>query len=141
MSARSPFLMQIKIKELKLDCARLPAQVLRLYIEAGWQQDSDSNTISKALKNSYCAFGAFDGKKLVGFFRAFSDGVSDAYLLDLYVDKDHRRQGIASSLTSAIVEKLKRDGIEWITAISTPEGRSMYLKQARRMTSHLPIRF
>ena len=93
------------------------------------------------MKNSYCAFGAFDGQKMVGFFRALSDGVSDAYLLDLFVDPQYRHRGIAGELTARIVAKLKADGIEWITAISTPEAKSIYLRIGSRMKLHTPIRF
>ena len=78
---------------------------------------------------------------MVGFFRALSDGVSDAYLLDLFVDPEYRGRGIASELAARIVARLKSDGIEWITAISTPEAKNMYLRIGKRMKFHTPIRF
>ena len=78
---------------------------------------------------------------MVGFFRALSDGVSDAYLLDLFVDPEYRGRGIASELAARIFARLKSDGIEWITAISTPEAKNIYLRIGKRMKSHTPIRF
>lgn len=133
----------IKIVPIGADNAEVCApQVERLYELAGWSESGgDSGKVARALKNSYCAFGAFDGQKMVGFFRALSDGVSDAYLLDLFVDPQYRHRGIAGELTARIVAKLKADGIEWITAISTPEAKSIYLRIGSRMKLHTPIRF
>lgn len=133
----------IRISQIPAGAAKACApQVQRLYELAGWSEPgAGAESVERALKNSHCALGAFDGRKMVGFFRALSDGVSDAYLLDLFVDPEYRGRGIASELTARIVAKLKSDGIEWITAISTPEAKNMYLRIGKRMRSHTPIRF
>lgn len=133
----------IKIVQLDSENADANAEAIeRLYETAGWSRAGDDpKEAAKALKNSYCAFAAFDGQKMVGYFRALSDGVSDAYLLDLFVDPQYRRRGIAGELTARIVARLKADGIEWITAISTPEAKDIYLKIGKRMRAHTPIRF
>ncbi len=133
----------VKISQISPGAAKSCApQVQRLYELAGWSEPgSCPESVERAIKNSHCAFGAFDGSKMVGFFRALSDGVSDAYLLDLFVDPEYRGRGIAGELAARIVAKLKSDGIEWITAISTPEAKNIYLKIGKRMKSHTPIRF
>ncbi len=133
----------IKISQIPAGTEKACApQVQRLYELAGWSEPGGSaESVERALKNSHCAFGAFDGRKMVGFFRALSDGVSDAYLLDLFVDPEYRGRGIASELAARIVARLKSDGIEWITAISTPEAKNIYLRIGKRMKSHTPIRF
>ena len=116
--------------------------VARLYRIEGWlEDDSPTAQIDAAIKNSHCAYGAFDGEKLVGFFRAISDKVSDSYLIDLVVDPKYRRQGIAVKLTKALVAHLKNDGMEWITAISTPDGIGVYPKVGKVMDGHVPFRF
>ncbi len=133
--------MNIEIKETFDESAF--ADIARLFDEESWSASSptDPKSVRKSVENSYCAYGAFDGKKLVGFFRALSDGVSDAYLLDLVVDKNYRGRGIASALIKKIVSRLKLDGVEWITAISTPEGIGTYSKTASKMPGHVPFRF
>ncbi len=133
--------MNIKIAELKLEDGFIAQSILALYKEAGWANHDDSSSVAKALKNSFCAFGAFDGDKLIGYFRALSDGVADAYLIDMIVSEKYRKMGIGSMLTEAIVRHLKEKNIEWITAISTPMGRNMYLKFGKEMPGHTPIRF
>ena len=83
-----------KIKILKLDASKADysAAVARLYKFENWIKDGDdASKISLAISRSFCAFGAFDESgKMVGFFRALSDGVSDAYLLDLIVDPEYK---------------------------------------------------
>ena len=115
--------------------------VAKMYVDAGWSDRGDEDGTRRALKNTYCAFAAFEGGKFAGFFRALSDGVSDAYLLDLFVDPEYRGRGIGGELAARIIAKLKGDGIEWITAISTPEAKNLYLRIGKRMKAHVPIRF
>jgi len=132
----------IRIEELDLATDSYSADVARLYAFEGWHKKSDSlKPVTDALKNSYCAYAAYDDDKMVGFFRSLSDGVSDAYLVDLIVDPQYRRNGVATALTDALVKRLKADGVEWITAISTPAAKSMYLKKGDIMPGHVPIRF
>ena len=136
--------MDTKIKILRLDPSKndYSAQVFRLYLLEGWSgEGDDSSKINLALKNSRIAFGAFDGEKMVGFFRAISDGVSDAYLLDLVVDPQYRRRGIASTLVKNVVDSLKAEKIEWIVCISTPGAEGIYKKFGLPMLGHTPMRF
>ena len=116
--------------------------IAHLYLLAEWNTpDTPIAHITQSLKNSFCAFAAYQNGKMVGYFRALSDGVADAYLLDLFVEPTCRKQGIANALTEAIICKLKDCNIEWITAISTPEAKNVYLKLGSEMDLHTPIRF
>lgn len=134
----------VKIEVNLLDPSRRDycADVGKLYFIAGWI-DSVSATahIKNSLKNSFCCFGAFDGDELVGFFRALSDGISDAYLLDLIVHPDYRNRGVGDALTRAIVSHLKECEIDWITCIATPEAVGIYSKIGAPMKGHVPFRF
>lgn len=133
----------LEIKLLDTSATDYSAAVARLYKLAGWLDapEPDLSAIGNALKNSYCCFGAFDGKTLVGFFRAISDGVGEAYLLELFVEQKHRRGGAGGALTAAIIAHLKSRGINWITCISTPEAKSLYAKHGAIMQNHVPFRF
>ncbi len=135
--------MNYEIKKLDPNASKIEAQVARLYKLAGWidQSASDFSPTKKALQNSHCAYGAFVGGQMVGFFRAISDKVGDAYLLDMFVEPEFRKAGIGTALCRAVVENLKRDGIDWITCISTPEGKRVYEKLASEMPSHIPFKF
>lgn len=93
-----------------------PAQVLALYLEAGWADPGDDASVyGTMMKNSFAVMAAFDeAGKLIGLMRALSDGISDAYLLDLIVTKAHRRQGIGRMLIGTLSEHLSSLGISWI---------------------------
>ena len=137
--------MRSKIKILKLNPFEkdYSEAVARLYEFEGWiSEKDDASKINLAIKNSFCAFGAFDESgQMVGFFRALSDGVGDAYLLDLIVDPNFRKMGIAQSLAEAVLAELKKFGLDWITCISTPMAKPVYSKFGRGMENFSPFRF
>ena len=43
---------------------------------------------------------AWDGDRVVGMARLLSDGVCNAYLVDVWTASSHRRQGVASQMVS-----------------------------------------
>ncbi|MGH2935330.1 MAG: GNAT family N-acetyltransferase [Gaiellaceae bacterium] len=70
----------------------------------------DNGRSSEALRRSFertqhVAF-ARDGGRLVGMARLLSDGVCNAYLLDVWTQSSHRRQGIASRLVEMLAEQV-----------------------------------
>ncbi|MBO5959068.1 MAG: N-acetyltransferase, partial [Lentisphaeria bacterium] len=69
-----------------------PDQVIGLYRETGWiTEGMDVSFVPAMLKNSFAIATAYEGNRLIGMMRALSDGVSDAYLLDLVVAADCRK--------------------------------------------------
>jgi GNAT superfamily N-acetyltransferase len=46
---------------------------------------------------------AYDGARLVGFCRAISDGVSNAYVSSVMVDPGYRRRGIGRAMLERLV--------------------------------------
>lgn len=141
----------LNLKIERLDTLRddYSMQVSNLYQEAGKHLRPDCTTvhefnisrIKKALANSYSCFGAFDADKLIGFARAISDGVSDAYIAEIIVSPPYRKLGVGAGLCTAIVKFLKEKNIEWITAIASPEAFSLYSKVGVQMKNHTPFRF
>ncbi len=144
-------MIELNLKITRLDTLRddYSRQLSNLYQSAGKHTQPDCATVyefntsnlRKALRNSYCCFGAFDADKMVGFARALSDGVSDAYIDEIIVDPSYRKLEIGTKLCGAIVEFLKGKKIEWITAIATPEAFSLYSKVGAQMRNHTPFRF
>lgn len=136
----------LKIEELNLkESAEYASGVAELYAAAGWLEeerpDAGIKLLNKALKNSYCAYGAYKDGKLVGFVRALSDGVGDAFIIDFTVAPDFCRQGIGTKLADAIVGRLRSDGIAWITAIAEKDSQGIFLKIGVPMKDCLPVRF
>ena len=50
---------------------------------------------------------AFDGDQLVGMARLLSDGVCNAYLVDVWTKSSHRRQGIGSHMVRTLAERVR----------------------------------
>ena len=46
---------------------------------------------------------AYDGDRLVGFARAISDGVTNAYVSSVMVDPDYRRRGIGRDMLERLI--------------------------------------
>ena len=74
--------------------------------------------------------------------RAISDGVSDAYMLDLIVRADYRKLGAGRQIVHALANHLKSQGIEWIVCIGVPGSEAFYGKtDANVMDGFTPYRF
>lgn len=132
----------IEIRKINPQEADLSKDLAELYSTVDWQENPrETLSAEKALKNSFCCFGAFDGERLVGFFRALSDGMNDAYMLDLCVLPSHRNRGVAKALIREQVEYLRSQKIEWITCISVPEAKSLYAKLGASMRGFTAFRF
>jgi ribosomal protein S18 acetylase RimI-like enzyme len=70
--------------------------------------DFDNGRSADALRRSFersqhVAF-ARDGDRLVGMARLLSDGVCNAYLVDVWTASSHRRQGIASRMLRLLID-------------------------------------
>lgn len=60
-----------------------------------------------SFQNSYAAVIAYDGDRIVGTTRVLSDGVCNAYVIDVWTRSQYRRRGIARTMMSKLEEKLE----------------------------------
>jgi spermidine synthase len=118
-------------------------QIRELYQTQGWWQtgdDSNEHLISKLITGSHCFVIATDEKNIVGMGRAISDGISDAYIQDLTVLLERRRQGIGNLILQTLLERLHTDGIAWIGLIAEPGSDALYRHAGfREMPASLPM--
>jgi ribosomal protein S18 acetylase RimI-like enzyme len=104
-------------------------QLIDLYRAERWWQASDDareDLIRKLITGSHCFVIAQEGMSIIGMGRAISDGISDAYIQDLTVRIDRRKQGIGGAIVQKIVERLHADGIFWIGLIAAPGSANLY---------------
>ena len=119
-----------------------PEEAAELYVEAGWMETADTKAVSAMLKGTFAVSAAIHRGRLIGFMRALSDGVSDAYMLDLIVRKEYRKQGIGRKILEQLADFLKQRGIDWILCIGAPGTEAFYARtQAKKMTDYTPYRF
>lgn len=62
--------------------------------------------LRRAFEQSQHVAIARDGDDVVGTARLLSDGVSNAYLLDVWTSSTHRRRGIASAMVQMLVQRV-----------------------------------
>lgn len=86
----------------------------------------DNGRAPEALRRSFeqsqhVAF-ARDGDRLVGMARLLSDGVCNAYLLDVWTSSDYRRQGIASAMIGRLLEQVPGQHV----GLQTEDAQAFY---------------
>lgn len=57
--------------------------------------------------NSYATCLAYADERIVGTARVLSDGICNAYLVDVWTLTEYRRQGIARTMIEMLLEKLQ----------------------------------
>lgn len=70
--------------------------------------------------------GLYDGDRQIGFCRATSDGVSIAYLADVYVLPGYRGRGLGEELVREMVEHGDLADVRWM--LHTEDAHPLYRK-------------
>jgi predicted GNAT family acetyltransferase len=88
--------------------------------------DFDNGRSAAALRRSFeqsqhVAF-ALDGDRVVGMARLLSDGVCNAYLLDVWTFSPYRRRGIASTLVRMLADEVPGQHI----GLQTDHAQALY---------------
>ncbi|VVS95220.1 GNAT family N-acetyltransferase [Desulfoluna spongiiphila] len=106
------------------------SRILSIYHHQKWWPESitDPQRIDRIIRGSHCYVVARDGGEVIGFGRALSDGVGDAYLHDITVVESHRLRGIARRIVSMILARLEEDGITWVGLIGENGSPALYRK-------------
>ena len=118
-------------------------QIIDLYREQGWWHAGDDcreQLAARLIAGSHCFVIVTDGKDIVGMGRAISDGISDAYIQDLTVRFDRRKQGIGNLILQKLLERLHKDGIAWIGLIAEPGSDPLYRHAGfQEMSASIPM--
>ncbi len=80
-------------------------------MKATLQKDAFDNgrspeQLKASFNNSYATCIAYDDNRIVGTIRVLSDGVCNAYIVDVWTFTAYRRQGIASKMMSLLLTEL-----------------------------------
>jgi GNAT superfamily N-acetyltransferase len=114
--------------ELDDDRERLNLDVVWEYLstDAYWHRWRRREDVELQFRSAWRVIGAYieDSDVLVGFARAVSDGVSDAYLADVYVAPSHRGQGIGGRMVEVMVEEGPGARFRWF--LSTRDAHELY---------------
>lgn len=119
--------MSLTYRQLKAITGAEFAALSALYRQAGWvAPEEDCEFIRRVTADSTVFLAVYDHERIIGMGRAISDGVSDAYIQDVAVLKDYRRQGIGGEIVRRIVAALEAKNIDWIALVGEPGTESFY---------------
>jgi GNAT superfamily N-acetyltransferase len=112
------------------DSARLDLELIWncLSTEAYWHRRRSRADVNKQVENAWRVVGVYevDTGTQVGFARAVSDGVSDAYLADVFVVEGHRGRGLGKLLVETMIEQGTGSEFRWI--LSTRDAYGLYAR-------------
>ena len=88
--------------------------------------DFDNGRSARALQASFAASQhvaiARDGDRVVGMARLLSDGVCNAYLLDVWTLSSYRRQGVGAAMVRQLMSRVPGQHV----GLQTDEAESFY---------------
>jgi predicted GNAT family acetyltransferase len=98
-------------------------------MKAGVQADDFDNgrspeQLRQSFHSSYAACVAYADGQIVGTARVLSDGVCNAYLVDVWTRHPYRRQGIASGMVQRLLERLPGQHV----ALFTDSAAGLYAR-------------
>jgi ribosomal protein S18 acetylase RimI-like enzyme len=96
--------------------------------ESYWGRGRPRERVQRTVDGSTRVVGLYDGDRQIGFARAVSDGVTVAYLADVYVLPAYRGRGLGLSLVREIVEGGEGDWAEVRWLLHTADAQGLYRK-------------
>jgi ribosomal protein S18 acetylase RimI-like enzyme len=88
--------------EISTDADRVDVDAVHAYLTRSyWAAGIPREVVAKAIANSLC-FSMFDRGAQIGFARVVTDRATFAYLCDVYVLEEYRRQGLGKRLIEEV---------------------------------------
>jgi GNAT superfamily N-acetyltransferase len=114
--------------ELDDDRDRVDVDAVHAYLsgEAYWAKGRPRPEVERLVRESQRIVGLYKGGVQVGFCRAASDGVSFAYLADVYVLDAHRGRGLGVELVREMIENGPYADRKWL--LHTRDMHRLYAK-------------
>ncbi|HWF73582.1 MAG TPA: GNAT family N-acetyltransferase [Solirubrobacteraceae bacterium] len=110
--------------ELDDDRARIDLDAVHDYIanQSYWARGRSREDMEGAVAGAARVVGLYDGEEQVGFARVVSDGVTIAYLADVYVLERYRGHGVGVELVREAVDNGPHSGLRWWLATQDAHG-------------------
>jgi GNAT superfamily N-acetyltransferase len=116
--------------ELDDDRCRIDVDAVHAFIsrESYWGRGRPRERVQRTVEGSTRVVGLYDGEQQIGFARAVSDGVTVAYLADVYVLPAYRGRGLGLALVREIVDGGEGDWSEVRWLLHTADAQGLYRK-------------
>jgi GNAT superfamily N-acetyltransferase len=116
--------------EISTDRVRLDVDYIDrfLRLESYWARDVNRDVVVMMIGNSLLNFGLYGpGGRQVGFARVVGDGVTFAYIADVFIDPSVRGQGLGKALFSTVIAHPFLNGIRRVL-LATMDAHDLYAK-------------
>jgi N-acetylglutamate synthase-like GNAT family acetyltransferase len=103
-------------------------KVTEMLKDAFWSMGIKRKEVEQGAQNSALLVGAFTtDNKQIGFSRVISDSTRFAYILDVIVDENYRKQGIGQAMMNYILGHPRlKDVYQWL--LITKDAHGVYQK-------------
>ncbi|MGO9488919.1 MAG: GNAT family N-acetyltransferase [Solirubrobacteraceae bacterium] len=110
--------------ELDDDPERLDVDAIHAFIstESYWGRGRSRERVLQTIAGSVRVIGLYLGEDQIGFARAVSDGVTVAYLADVYVLAPYRGRGLGVALVGEMIEGDGAPAVHWLLHTADAEG-------------------
>jgi GNAT superfamily N-acetyltransferase len=116
---------RVNTYDISTDPSRLQLDAIHAYLTRSyWSPGVPRDVVARAIANSMC-FGIYLGDTQVGFARVVTDKASFAYLADVYVLEEHRRQGLSKRLVETIQAHPELQGLRRFL-LATRDAHGLY---------------
>lgn len=106
------------------------AQLKQTLIEDDFDNGRSPEQLARSFANSAVSVIAFAGDRIVGTARALSDGVCNAYVVDVWTYTPYRRQGIARRMLETLLAHLPGQHVYLWTDSAPDLYRNMGFREA-----------
>ena len=112
--------------ELDDDPARLDVAAIHHFISevSYWGRGRSRERVLATIAGSMRVMGLYRDGRQVGFARAISDGVTVAYLADVYVVEPHRGRGLGLELVREMIFGEGAPDVHWL--LHTADAQGLY---------------
>lgn len=113
--------------EISDDKSLLQIEVIHgLLKNSYWCKDIPIETVERSIENSIC-FGVYKKGLQIGFARAITDEATFAWLSDVVISEEYRKNGVGQELVRFIMNYPKLQGLRRF-GLATRDAHSLYEK-------------
>ena len=102
--------------------------------DVSWASGRTMEEVQITIDSSFC-FGIYLDGKQIGFARVITDYVVFAYVMDVFIDENHRGKGYSSILIDNMMKEPKLQHVK-IWRLATSDAHFLYEKFGFKLLAH-----
>ena len=121
--------------EVSTDKSRLDVPFIQNFLkDIYWAAGRTIEEVQTTIDHSFC-FGIYLNGQQIGFARVITDYVVFAYLMDVFIDENHRSKGYSSILIKTMMEEPQLQQVK-IWRLATSDAHFLYEKFGFKALAH-----